>query len=113
MTIGMRLMPSESSMMPKVKRRVPYSGSVPTVASSSPRAVDSNPRKGSAVAATEMTTRENSTTMLYSGGPICRATAATGAARKISTRSDRASAVTEENSAVCMALPLLPCMASG
>ena len=82
--------------MPKVNRMVPNSGSVPTVARKSPKAVESSPRKGSAVAATEITTKEKSTTILYSGGPICKAIAATGAAKKISTKSDKASANTEE-----------------
>ncbi len=95
MPMGMSEMPRSSSTMPKVRRGRAETGSMPTVPTSTPAAAAMSPRVMDLVPSPAMMVMAMQMSAKISGGPMYRATAASGAAARISTRVAKASPVTE------------------
>ena len=113
MTIGISERPEARSCMPKVKRVAPVDSEMPMVETRMPRQQEMMPLISEGPEMLPTTVRARMIRLNCSAEPILRVNRDRGAATKMSSRLLKVSPKTEAESAVCRALPALPCRAKG
>ena len=107
----MKPMPSESSVMPKLKRCTPVLTSVPTMPSSRPIATMASDFTMSPCASTAAATRPISISEKYSGEPNLSAISASGGPNSAISSVPTVPAKNEPIAAIASAGPARPCRA--
>ena len=107
----MKPMPSESSVMPKLKRWTPVLTSEPTLPSSRPIATMASDFIMSPCASTAAATRPISISEKYSGEPNLSATSASGGPNSAISSVPTVPAKNEPMAAIASAGPARPCRA--
>ena len=105
--------PSNSSVMPKVKRGCPVSMSDPTMPTSSPRTVIAMPLSGDPFASVEPASNPTSISEHTSAGPNSSAILTRNGARKIISVMPNDAPTKAAMMVMPSAVPPLPCLVSG
>ena len=105
--------PVSRCVEPKVRRRVPVTVSMPTVASAKPSIIEASVLKGGSLLVPTKAQKVSRYTAKNSGGPNASANPATTGDRKVIITTAKNAPTNDEVNAAVSAWPALPCCARG